>query len=72
MTVDVNAIKAYIENTGLKQKAIAKKAGLDESKLCMALQEKRKLEAGEYATICKALGVPMTKFVKPRLPNKEV
>ena len=44
------------------------KSGLDESKLCMSLQRKRKLEAGEYANICSVLGVPMTMFVKPRVP----
>lgn len=48
------------------------KSGLDESKLCMSLQRKRKLEAGEYANICSVLGVPMTMFVKPRVPEKEV
>lgn len=60
-------MKTYIENTGVKQKAIAYKAGLVESKLSLSLQGKRKLEAGEYASICNALGVPMNKFLKPRL-----
>lgn len=64
--VDVIEIKAYIERSGFKQKAVAEKSGLDEYKLCMSLQGKRKLEAGEYANICSALGVPMTMFVKPR------
>ena len=67
MSVDVSEIKAYIESSGFKQKAVADKSGLDEYKLCMSLQGKRKLEAGEYASICSALGVPMTMFVKPRL-----
>lgn len=58
--------------TSYKQKAIAEKSGLDESKLCMSLQGKRKLEAGEYANICSVLGVPMTMFVKPKIPEKEV
>lgn len=68
MAVDVREIKLYIERSGLKQKAIAEKSGLDESKLSMSLQGKRKLEAGEYANICSALGVPMTMFVKTKLP----
>lgn len=70
--IDVNEIKLYIERSGFKQKAIAEKSGLDESKLCMSLQGKRKLEAGEYANICSVLGVPMTMFVKPKIPEKEV
>lgn len=72
MSVDVSAIKLYIEHAGFKQKTIAEKSGLDESKLCMSLQGKRKLEAGEYANICSVLGVPMTMFVRPRMPVKEV
>ena len=67
--IDVSEIKLYIERSGLKQKAVAEKSGLDEYKLCMSLQGKRKLEAGEYANVCSALGVPMTMFVKPRLPD---
>ena len=70
--IDVNEIKLYIERSGFKQKAITEKSGLDESKLCMSLQGKRKLEAGEYANICSVLGVPMTMFVKPKIPEKEV
>lgn len=69
MSVDAGEIKSYIERSGLKQKVVAEKSGLDEYKLCMSLQGKRKLEAGEYANICSALGVPMTMFVKPRLPD---
>lgn len=68
MSVDVSEIKLYIEHSGFKQKAVAEKSGLDEYKLCMSLQGKRKLEAGEYANICSALGVPMTMFVKPKIP----
>ena len=67
MSVDVIEIKAYIERSGLKQKAIAERTGIDEVKLCLSLQGKRKLGAGEYADICNALGVPMTMFVKPRV-----
>lgn len=71
MSVDVNEIKAYIEKSGFKQKAIAEKSGIEESKLCLSLQGKRKLEAGEYANICNALGVPMTTFVKMHSPVKK-
>lgn len=64
MVVDVKEMKNFINERGIKQKAIAEKAGLEESKLCMSLQGKRELKAGEYAGICKVLNVAMTKFVK--------
>lgn len=70
MYIDVREIKLYIERSGLKQKAIAEEAGLKGNKLCMSLQGKRKLEAGEYANICRALGVPMTTFIKPQIPEQ--
>lgn len=69
--IDARDIKAYTERSGFKQKAVAERSGLDESKLCMSLQGKRKLEAGEYARICNVLGVPMAKFIKPRLPDRK-
>ena len=46
--IDARDIKAYIERSGFKQKAVAEKSGLNEFKLCMSLQGKRKLEAREY------------------------
>lgn len=69
--VNVQEIKDYIERIGIKQKAIAEKAGIDESKLSLSLAGKRKLEAGEYAGICLAINVPMDKFLKPRSPDKK-
>lgn len=68
--LDIDGMKKYIDDSGLKQKTVAGKAGLDEVKFCLVLQGKRKLEASEYANICKAIGVPMSKFVKPRTPDK--
>lgn len=73
MQVDVKEIKEYLEQSGLKQKVVAEKSGMGEAQFCMALQGKRKFEAGEYAGICNVLGVPMAKFIKPKLPDgKEV
>lgn len=69
--VDVQEMKTYIDVSGIKQRAIAEKCGLDESKLCMSLQGKRKFEAGEYADVCKALKVPMTRFVKPKMSEEK-
>lgn len=64
--VDVEAIKHFIDESGMKQKTIANKAGLDERQFCLILQGKRKLEAAEYANICKAAGVPMNRFLTIR------
>jgi transcriptional regulator with XRE-family HTH domain len=66
MFVDVQEMKRYIESLGIKQKTVAENSGLDETKLCLSLQGKRKFEAGEYASVCKALNLPMTKFIKPK------
>lgn len=68
--LDINGMKKYIDDSGLKQKTVAKKAGLDEVKFCLVLQGKRKLEASEYANICKAMDVSMSRFLKPQLPDK--
>mgnify|MGYP004652038625 CR=1 FL=1 len=68
--LDISGIKKYIDDSGLKQKSVAEKAGLDEVKFCLILQGKRKLEASEYANLCKAIGVSMNKFLKPRMPDK--
>lgn len=65
--VDTTEMKNFINEVGLKQKALAEKSGLDERQLCMALQGKRKFEAGEYVSVCKVLKVPMTRFVKHKI-----
>lgn len=62
--VDIKAIKRYIEEAGVKQKLIAEKSGIGETKLSLILQGKRELKAGEYANICKSIGVPMNKFLR--------
>lgn len=69
--LDNVGLKNYIGEAGIKQKAISEKSGVPETKLCFILQGKRKCEAGEYASICKALDVPMNKFLKPRLSDKK-
>jgi antitoxin component HigA of HigAB toxin-antitoxin module len=61
--IDYGGIKKYMDATGLKQKAVAEKVGLTEAQLSLILQQKRKLEASEYANICWAMGVSMKKFL---------
>ncbi len=72
MFLDFLEMKEFIDKSGLKQKAISEKSGIPEVKLCLILQGRRKCEVGEYASICDALGVSIDKFLKPRLPDKQV
>lgn len=64
-------LKKAIFASGMKQKTLAEKVGLSEITLCLILQGKRKCEAGEYASICKVLGVSYMRFMNPRLPERE-
>ena len=64
-------IKKYLEENGISQAHIGKKAGLNLTKLNLALNGNRKLSREEYALICGALGVNTDFFLKPRLPDKK-
>lgn len=64
LEVDTKKMKDYIKKTGLKQKSISEKSGIPEVKLSLILQGKRKCEAGEYASICRIVGVTPEKFMK--------
>lgn len=64
MILDFMELKKFIDDSGLKQKAIAEKSGVPEVQLCLILQGKRKCEVGEYASICNALGVKVDRFIK--------
>lgn len=73
MVLDIVGLKSFIDEKGIKQKTISEKSGIPEVQMCLILQGRRKCEAGEYASICSVLDVPMHTFVKPRLPGtKEV
>lgn len=62
--LDYKALKAMIDSSGLKQKAVAVKAGLKENHFCLILSGKRKCEAGEYISLCKALEVNPWAYMK--------
>ena len=64
--LNVEGIRRFISDSGLKQKTIAQKAGLSEVKLCMILQGQRKCEVGEYASICDALDVELERFLETK------
>ena len=64
MFLDYKEIKEFIERKGYKQSAIAEKVGISSMKLSQILNGNRKCEAGEYASICRALDVLYEKFIK--------
>ena len=64
-------IKKYLEENGISQAHIGKKAGLNLTKLNLALNGNRKLSLEEYALICGVLRVNTDFFLKPRLPDKK-
>ncbi len=63
LKIDIDAMRNYIIETGIKQKIIAQKSGMSEGQICRTLQGERKLMAEEYINICYVLQVPMTKFL---------
>ena len=52
-------IRKYIQDKGLTQAVMARRAGLTPTKLSMALQNKRKLDVDEFIRLCEAMGVSM-------------
>lgn len=55
-------IKAYVDNMGFKQTAIASKSGIRVDSLNKTLKGKRTMTAEEYVRICDSLNVPYDKF----------
>lgn len=64
-------IKKYLEENGITQVFIARKTGIDPSKLSLSLNGDRKLTFDEYSLICGVLGVNTDKFLKPRMPDEK-
>lgn len=57
-------INNYVQANGIKKKHLAKEAGMSSNAITLSLSGKRKLTADEYVSICKALKVPLTKFLE--------
>lgn len=62
----VKKIKLYLVEHNLQQKWLANKIGMDNDKLCMTLNGKRKMSAEEFAKIIVALQVPAETFIKEK------
>lgn len=65
-------IKKYLDDNGISQTFLSKKAKIALPKLNLALNGNRKLTFEEYENICWAIGVGTDKFLKPKMPDKEV
>lgn len=63
LEINIKKIKTAIERSGLKQKYISEKMNISEPQLSLALTGRRRFEAGEYASLCKILNVPMNEFL---------
>jgi transcriptional regulator with XRE-family HTH domain len=60
-------IKKYLDDNGIKQTFLAQRIGTFDSTMSDILNGKRNITAEEYYLICKALNVPMEKFVEEDL-----
>ena len=67
LEIDANKMKRVIEKSGLKQKYVSERIGMTETQFSLAISGKRRFEAGEYANVCKVLGVPMNEFLKVKV-----
>lgn len=59
-------LRNYIDEKGIKQKAISKKTGISETALSKILDGSRKCEVNEYVSICKALNVKPDRFISTK------
>ncbi len=57
-------IGEYIKRSGMKQKAIAERAGMSMQQMSDICNGRRRIEAVEYFRICEALGVDLDYFRK--------
>lgn len=57
-------VRAYLDENGLKQKAVAQKAGISNVTFNAILNGKRTLYADDLRAICLALDVSPEKFIE--------
>ena len=62
-------IMEYLQQHGITQTHLARRAGIGTSKLNMALNGRRRLTLEEYEHICWALAVPVGQFLTPCPPS---
>lgn len=59
----------FLKNAGIPQSYISQRTGIQQSKLTLALQGKRRLTFEEYEAICRVLGVQMETFLEASPPK---
>lgn len=52
-------LRRYIMDKGLTQATLAMRVGMTPTQLNLVLKKRRKLEAGEFISLCVVLGVSM-------------
>ncbi len=66
------AIREYLKENRYSQIFISEKTGIEPAKLNLSLNGKRRFTFREYELICWALSVNTDKFLKPRIPEKDI
>lgn len=64
-------IKKYISDSGLKQCAVADRAGYTARNFSLMMTGKKMINLDDLERICKALNVPASKFILPGGNEKE-
>ncbi|QRN86001.1 helix-turn-helix transcriptional regulator [Clostridia bacterium] len=64
-------ISKYLKDQGIKQKAVAEKAGFSEQQFSAMMNGNRKILAEDIADICKALGKEPNDFILINSVNEE-
>ena len=57
-------VKEYLDRKGIKYSDISKKTGIPMNILSIIFNGKRGMKAGEYISICDAIGVPLDMFAE--------
>lgn len=59
-------IKEYLTQNGIKQTFVAEQAGITQSMLSDICNKDRRIDCVTYYRICKALNVPLEKFIEEK------
>lgn len=57
-----NYLKEYFKASGIVQEQISKATGIDQSKICLSLNGKRKISAEELLLIAKVYDIDLNKL----------
>lgn len=63
MRVNVDEMRKYMDQIGVKQGWVANNAGMTLNAMNLVMNKKRTLKADEYLAICEVLNVPLDSFV---------